>query len=108
MSTLLTSPYAARVAAVFELYIRPLTLRLRQRVLRPEMGCGLPLSGGRAQMPAYVADQVDAHPPLREAPLPVATLEAVVVSAAGDGLQSKSGSGLQHGDVGPRGGRPGR
>jgi hypothetical protein len=40
-------------------------------------------------MAAHVTDQIDADAPLREAPLPAAALEAVMVTAAGDGLQSQ-------------------
>jgi hypothetical protein len=40
-------------------------------------------------MAAHVADQVDVGASLREAPPPVAALEAVVVAAAGDGPQGQ-------------------
>ena len=42
-------------------------------------------------MTAHVADEIRSDAPLYEAPLPVAALEAVVVPAAGDELQSRIG-----------------
>jgi hypothetical protein len=50
-------------------------------------------------MAAHVADQVDADAPLREAPPPVAALEAVVVAAAGDGPQGQVRQCSQDGEV---------
>jgi hypothetical protein len=53
-------------------------------------------------MAAHVADEIGSDAPLYEAPLPVAALEAVVVSTADDGLQSQVGQRLQRGEVGTR------
>jgi hypothetical protein len=41
---------------------------------------------------AHVADEAGADDSLGETPLPVLPLEAVLVTAAGDRLQGKSGS----------------
>ena len=45
-------------------------------------------------MAAHVTDEVCSYAPLDEAPLPVAALEAVLVAATDDGLQSEVGQGL--------------
>jgi hypothetical protein len=58
-------------------------------------------------MAAHVADEVCSDPPLHEAPLPVPALEAVLVAAADDGLQSQVGQGLQRGEVRTRDRRAG-
>jgi hypothetical protein len=56
-------------------------------------------------MAAQVADEINADAPFREAPLPIAAVEAVPVPAADDGLQGQAGQSLQHGEVGTRGRR---
>jgi len=53
-------------------------------------------------MAAQVAGEINADAPFREAPLPVAAVEAVPVPAADDGLQGQAGQSLQHGEVGTR------
>jgi hypothetical protein len=62
---------------------------------------GLLFRCGVAQMAAHVADQIGSDAPLHEAPLPVATREAVLVPTAYDRLQNQVGQRLQRGEVRP-------
>ncbi len=50
-------------------------------------------------MVVHLADEIGPDPPIREAPLSLTALEAVVVATTDDGLQSQVGQRLQHCEV---------